>query len=792
MTGPQPAPKPRIDDFVDKGVRSLIRSLFPDTPDMTDVELRARAVAGFNEWVTSYSNQSPSHGHDASAFFKGIGVADIDSWSVTLRGAIRDILKAPAVRETAEILGTLISEPFVAVMEEYAAKDDFSGPEMASAFHGMTTLVTLPSIILKAMKGDILGLAFGDIGGALAPLYWNLGLGFLGWQTLAPLLSAGLQPKLERHYNKLYRPKRYGLSDLLYFYYAGEYTLAEFNREASELGWREKDIRVLPETLYRSPSPSDLKLLYDAGILDNDSLEKELIKTGHNPRYVPTLAAAVIHDESTVDKGVSVSSLKKAYREGLRTRAEFLQLMRLLGYTFQAIELELDILDNERETEARKLSMEQVHKAYLKNIVQPSEVLHFLLDLTYPLTDAQTILKTWNAEKAPKVLRVNQGTIIAAFKNGVLSETETYHRLAEVGYTNDDIALLIENAKVGAGRVVKTLSLSHILSAYAIGAISEVELKTRLTNYGALAVDIPIYIKLAKFDPFQKTTIEDIEQAAKLGVIDKARSIDMQLALGIDRTTAELRATTWQTYRDQFKPRLSAGTLAVLYKQAVISKDELTRGLKAIGFKDSDVTALVRSADLAFPRELIGSEIKEIYLSGVIDRGRAVSLLVKSGLSQENANLSADAWDKTIARAAPRPSIQQYLSAFRNDLLTEAELITKLRELGLGEDAIAFYLRTLQAPEVEVTESLTKTDILGLYGDELMTFEQALERLINSGYSADDATLLLKRKTRGIADSQVHSLFMNGYINPDEYYAILINLGYEESEIEAYLMAIGF
>ena len=165
--------------------------------------------------------------------------------------------------------------------------------------------------------------------------------------------------------------------------------------------------------------------------------------------------------------------------------------------------------------------------------------------------------------------------------------------------------------------------------------------------------------------------------------------------------------------------------------------------------------------------------------------------LKRLGLNQENAQDLVKAWGVMVGYTTPSASISQLIQAYQNDILTEQEFVKALQDKGYPQPTIEFYIKLANGPSIEVTRELTKADILGLFADEIITKENALERLINLGYSPDDSELLLARKKLPIEKTREYALFIQGYLGGADFVDILLSMGYSIEEIGAFLDSIG-
>lgn len=708
-----------------------------------------------------------------------------------VRQLFDSVLNNPQAKELSEVMGAAVIGPFLSVMEQYA-DDSYGNPEdFAAAFHGLNIMITLPQFMANALQGSAVGTIFGRIGPAFQSVYWNLGLGFLGWQTLAPFLSSGLQPRLERHYLARFMPKRFDLSTLIYLYNTHELTAAQLLDGSKTLGWRAGDVQTLLNQSYKTLTDSEIKSFYNAGILTMDDVKDELARQGTNPRYITQTIKDILQKESDKDKSPTITQARKSLKLNLRSEADFRQMLGLLGYNNDAIDLEVAIIRAEQQDDNRELTNSQIREAYVQGILGVPEVTNALVVEGYSQADVSILLATWDAAKKPEVLKLNQTTIKQALINGVINAAKALALLKSIGYTQTDAQLIIDTILAGLNLARPRASISILITALSLKIINEQEFTSEAEARGYNNTDIRVFVGIANRSESAALGINEIQQAYIYRAIDETTALRLLTDLGSNESDAQLRIDTWKNQRENLRQRPSIGQWITFYRQELISDDQLTRNLENLGLSPEESLLLLRSANLAFPRSLSSGEIQQTFITGVITNDRAIALLKETGLSQENAQSLVDAWRVVIGYNTPTASINHLIVAYQDEIISQEEYVQALRDKGYPPDTIDFYVKLAEGPAIEVTRELTKSDIQGLYGDELIDYTDALNRLINLGYSPDDAELLLSRKKTPIEKSREYALFRQGYINPADFVDILISLGYTLDEINEFLDGLG-
>src|SRR3972149_3765670 len=355
---------------------------------------------------------------DAVLFF--VGVEYTPNTSAYIAEILRNAIADPRIKELTEVFGALITEPVLTLFESYAGQDEKDPHEFSRAFHGFMISLNLAKGITDvtvetATAGQVEG-----AGKMMESMYWSLGLGFLGWQTLAPLLSAGLQPSLERYYNKLYRPLRFNASDMRDLYALGRMTRDDLYEGARKLGWRDQDIEHWLALAFRNLSEGDVFDLLEKKLITQEEAIRRLAVLGFDPKDIPLLFK--LHPTADVSDAITVtlSTARASFREGLIGEDEFRNILRSLKRGEREEDLLASLERQKQETDVRSLTIGQLHSAWDENVITDSEAAFWLKEEQLDPTSIEIILRTWKAQIAPKFRKLNVNTITAAYVEGMV------------------------------------------------------------------------------------------------------------------------------------------------------------------------------------------------------------------------------------------------------------------------------------------------------------------------------------------------------------------------------------
>lgn len=728
---------------------------------------------------------------------------------------LRGVFSQPGAREIAEVIGTAVTEPILSLFEQYAGKDDRDPKEFARAFHGL--IVTLStSGTLADMLSETLSIGQIDaIGRGMQSVYWSLGLGFLGWQTLAPLLSSGLQPGLERYYNRLYRPMRFSASDLRDLYALGEITQADIRREAANIGWREGDIDQWIKLAFRTLGQGDIFKAYNTGLITQDEAVRRLRATGIDPDDIPLLFKLNPKKETDEAKDFSISTARSGFQQGIIPESELRAILKELNYSQREADIVISLEKAKKETDRRSLTISQIKSAWGENVITDSEVVHWLSEIGFSQGEIDLLLETWKAEIEPVFRKLNTGTITAAYVEGILTREQASLKLRDIGLSSDDASLELDLAEArnpdAFGRATpppaKQLTPGILSDLVSTGLITPGQMADRLREIGYSDEDANLLAETARLRmlPKAKTLSQDtIERAYIAGVLNLEQSssaltqsgFSVEQAAVILSTVERENPTIFSQTPEERNKQLTPGTLESLLVAGLITADEMTNRLLQLGYSDVDTELLVnRAVQLATPppRVLNPSLIQRAYLVGVLTREQAYSRLVSLDFTPDDANNFLT----TVERENPAvfnpgaiqstrlPSIQTLVSALQDGIITEEEYYARAQELGFSVNDARLYLSLAVNNERKSVKQLSASQITNAYKIDLFTWGDALNRLLQLGYNNDDATILLKLEKKQETDTDVWGQMLAGRLGPFDAIAQLLNDGYTDKEILA-------
>lgn len=578
--------------------------------------------------------------------------------SESVADAVRVGFSSPLVKELSETVGSLITEPVLALFEQYAGRDDKDPKEFARAFHGFVSSISMGSGLANLLVEVSTAGSTKGVGKMFEQLYWSLGLGFLGWQTLAPLLSSGLQPGLERYYNKLYRPMRFSASDLRDLYALGEITKDQLYEGARAVGWRDQDIDQWLKLAFRTLGMGDIFDAFHEGFISESEAERRLRGLGYAPEDIPLLFKLNPKDTTKEAETVTLTTARQAYREGVISEADLRSMMKELKRDPREIELIVKLENLKKEGELRALSISQIKAAWSENIITRPEAVHYLKGQSLGDAEIEILVKTWEAEAAPVFRLVNKGTIVGAYVEGVLGRAAALEKLKSVGFSQEDASLELSLAEAKnpesfgkpKPKPAKYLTPSLLSDALSAGIISDSIMRSKLVEAGYTAEDADITTRAAVEKAKEKPLDLNqrlIERAYAAQVITRSKSHDILYKMGFDEDEISIILNTVEkenpavfapeSVQSVRLPTIQTVVQAVLNQ--LIGEAEYYAKAKELGYSEADAAlylTLGRRGNPAPVKQLSQAQIVNAYGKGLFSKSMAGTRLIALGYSEED------------------------------------------------------------------------------------------------------------------------------------------------------------
>lgn len=251
--------------------------------------------------------------------------------------------------------------------------------------------------------------------------------------------------------------------------------------------------------------------------------------------------------------------VRRMYQLGILNREQVKRAYLDLGYDEEKAENMTRFTIAYVEPEQRDLSRTMIEKAYIEGEISRELALELLKRLGYDDANAELIIRLKEIDEEEKETKDRIDTIVARFKNGVITQEEAIRELDTLDLKASYRDKIIAQSLRDMDKNQKLPTKADLESWYRLELIDEETYREYMLKLGYRPDDIDFYLK--------ELWLEKLDEEEK-----KSREENPKL---LPRTT-----------------------LVNLFKQGLIDETRLRKGLIDLRFSDDDIELLVEDAKL--------------------------------------------------------------------------------------------------------------------------------------------------------------------------------------------------
>jgi hypothetical protein len=194
---------------------------------------------------------------------------------------------------------------------------------------------------------------------------------------------------------------------------------------------------------YTYPSAFVLRALTQAGDITGAQAHDILMYEGWDPDLAASVSKAWSTGGGTSAKSQTKAELLAEYEGGYIDEAEYRTALAALGYSGQALDLEVELGNARLAKRYRDAIVKAIHDAYMVVDIDDAEARAELLDAGLTADGAARMLTLWAKERRVYVRNLTPAQIAKAYKAGRMDLATATTRLENLGYSSDDAATLL-------------------------------------------------------------------------------------------------------------------------------------------------------------------------------------------------------------------------------------------------------------------------------------------------------------------------------------------------------------
>jgi len=440
---------------------------------------------------------------------------------------------AKDLRDKLNVWQELYLQPYWDILDvSKYIKPDMTGEQSANTLKDIATLLVDNSTFLFELHTLIESGSLGQFEwvSQLDPMVLSK-FGFnslIQAQALLPY-QKGLMVKTEQYYNTQYPYQIPQYTDLINQVVKEVISLDTFVEDMLKLGYDSAQSKRIWDAHFYAPALGNLLTSFRRGTIDEARLTELQILVDLDPRF-----NEIWHDQWYNDP--TTRQARYMFEAGAIDRDRLKSIVVRSGLLPDDVEPFTEYLLTFGEREWKRRYILTVARGYREGKIPEEELRKQIFNVYHSEGVANWIVDTENLtamieakpEVEEKVKPLSLGDIKRLVRKGKMSTADYEGRLTTMGYSTEDIPLMLEliimerkeeEVKYSTEEIVeglpkpKVLSLGDLKKAYLIDKIDEGELSLRLTDMGYDMLDINLLIEVLDDS---KVTDEQVEKAVSL------------------------------------------------------------------------------------------------------------------------------------------------------------------------------------------------------------------------------------------------------------------------------------
>lgn len=319
-------------------------------------------------------------------------------------------------------------------------------------------------------------------------------------------------------------------------------------------------------------------------------------------------------------------------------------------------------------------------------------------------------------------------SLAEALRRGIIDRARFSRGLRQSRVRNEweDVALALRYEPMSTADAVEAVIQGHLAQADAA---------TIADHNGLEPGQVDVLLQTAG-EPLSRT---EMDQLYNRGLATRAQ---------VDQATRESRLKP--KYTDlafQLHVRLPEGRQVVsAITHGAATKEQGLRLLAELGYSPEVSQILVAegtNAKLGTHHALTVAQIRELFTAGIFTTAHATQLLESAGYDAADSDYLIRSWQLLAEAAITRQAVGAVRSRYVARHITWAEAAADLTALGIPASGHGVYQRTWDLELAASTRQLTEAQIVAAHHKQLITGQDAYDRLTGLGYAGGDALILL-------------------------------------------------
>lgn len=409
---------------------------------------------------------------------------------------------------------------------------------------------------------DVLKIAMGanapkGLTEALKHLPMNVGLNWATGFIVSQFVWEAYMPALIEQANRQVRPTRMEIGQLAALHKRDIIDRASFDEAMAGLGWRDQDIDNLLRLDETMLNLSDMQNAFLQGLMTEEDVRHDLAVQGYTQTSIDRLVEIYLNRAETAGGDQLRAVAQRGFIDGHLVEDQYRAFLQRAGVPFKSIDLEVEAATLVKGWQHRQPTVADIKRLRLDGVIDDAQTIKRLTDQQYTPEDAQTLLNDWLAQASRARSGLTEAQVLAYLRAGVLSEQEAYDRLVGMNIEAKTAAFLVKNPSAVVKGKAHTLSQSTIVAAYKDGVLTLDGALDKLINQAGMTEEAArLRLQVANVElnrtakpkqPHKVLTESQIIEAFKLGLANDTWAVRELVTAGYSDTDAHLLVVIEET-----------------------------------------------------------------------------------------------------------------------------------------------------------------------------------------------------------------------------------------------------
>jgi len=191
------------------------------------------------------------------------------------------------------------------------------------------------------------------------------------------------------------------------------------------------------------PTRVDIRRMYRLGIYTRDDVKKQYLRLGYDEEDAEALTEFTVRSTIEEEKDITKSEILKAVKIGQISKDEAIEMLVDLGYEEDDAEFLVTLHLAKKKSEERELSQSWIIKQYKLGLASRDAAKAALMGLGYSSDAAENILKIVDYEKAQDFRPLDFGYLRTLYREGFIDESYFRQYLRFLGFLEQDIEIIV-------------------------------------------------------------------------------------------------------------------------------------------------------------------------------------------------------------------------------------------------------------------------------------------------------------------------------------------------------------